>query len=139
MDRQRTPTELAQGIQRNFATLTVESAREYIAQDCVVHEAPSLPFGGDWRGPQGFVDLMAAIQRSFIEFDFIPATMVADDSGLLAFSGLVRGRTPRGHFEMPLVEYWTCRDGKVVDILAMWQDTKLVADLLTPEPAVPVS
>lgn len=130
MTMQRTPIELAQGIQQNFATMTVDVAREYIAEDCVVHEAPSLPFGGDWRGPQGFVDLMAAIQGAFDSFEFIPATMVADEAGLLAFLGRVRGTTPRGSFDMPLVEYWTCRDGKIVDVLAMWQDTKIVADLL---------
>ena len=129
MSKLRTPAELAEGIQKTFADLTVEGAREYIAEDCVVHEAPSLPFGGDWKGPQGFVDLMTAIQNSFTNFRFEPGTMVTDGEKLLAFYGRVSGDTPHGHFDMPIVEYWTCENGKVVEVFAMWQDTKQIMDL----------
>lgn len=128
MSTHRTPSELAQGIQAIFATLTVEAARDFIADDCVVREAPSLPYGGDWRGPQGFVELMQAVQAAYADFAFTPISMVADGD-TVAFKGRISGRTARGAFDMPIVEYWTCRDGKVVEILPVYHDTKLLADL----------
>lgn len=129
MAANRTPAELALGIQQNFATMTVDVAAEYIAPDCIIHEAPSLPFGGDWKGPQGFVDLMAKIQQTFLEFSSEPISMVTEGD-VLAFAAILRGRTAKGSFEMPLVEYWTCRDGKIQEIYAMWQDTKVIAGLV---------
>jgi hypothetical protein len=47
----------------------------------------------------------------------------------LAFMGRVSGDTPGGRFEVQIVEYWTFRDGKAVDIWPIWHDTKLVSDL----------
>lgn len=129
MTAKRTPAELALGIQQNFATMTVEVAAEFIAEDCVIHEAPSLPFGGDWIGPQGFVDLMARIQQTFLDFSSEPISMVTQGD-LLAFAAILRGRTAKGSFEMPLVEYWTCSDGKIREIYAMWQDTKVISALV---------
>ena len=125
----RTPTELAIGIQENFATMTVDVAAEFIGEDCVIHEAPSLPFGGDWKGPQGFVDLMARIQETFVEFSSEPISMVTQGD-TLAFAAILRGRTAKGSFEMPLVEYWTCREGKIREVYAMWQDTKRIGELV---------
>jgi uncharacterized protein len=123
------PIDLAQAIQKNFANLTVEALREYIADDCVVHEAESLPYGGTWHGPQGFADLMRAVGAAFEDFVFTPIGVVGNATDTVAFRGRVSGRTARGTFDMPIVEYWTCRDGKVVDILAVYHDTKRLAEL----------
>jgi uncharacterized protein len=128
MSKPISPIEIAEAIQRIYIGLTVENASRYIAEDCVVHEAPSLPFGGDWKGPQGFVDLMRAIQTTFRNFRFEPGSMVSDDARL-AFFGRISGDTPNGRFDIPFAEYWTCRDGKVIEAWPMWQDTKKVMDL----------
>lgn len=129
MSKLLTPLEIATGIQENYIGLTVATARRYIAEDCVVHEATSLPFGGQWRGPEGFVELMRTIQRTFANFRFTPAAIVTDHQEQLAFRGRVSGDTPHGRFDIPFVEYWTCRNGKVCEAFAMWFDTKLVMDL----------
>ena len=130
MSEPLTPRQLAKAIQESFADLTVERARKYIADDCVVHEAPSLPFGGDWKGPEGFVELMGKITTTFKNFHSQPISMVSDDT-TVAFAARISGDAAHGRFSIPLVEYWTCRDGKIVEIFAMWQDTKLVMDLHT--------
>jgi hypothetical protein len=129
MSKILTPLEIATGIQENYIGLTVATARRYIAEDCVVYEATSLPFGGQWRGPEGFVELMRAIQATFANFRFTPAALVTDHKEQLAFRGRVSGDTPHGRFDIPFVEYWTCRQGKVTEAYAMWSDTKLVMDI----------
>ncbi len=124
------PLAVARAVQQNFATMTEAELGELIADDCVVHEAPSLPFGGDWVGPSGFVALMRAIMGTFLEFSVEPGSIFTDSKDMLAFQCTLRGRTAKGSFEMPLVEYWRFADGKVQEIHAMWQDSKQVCDLL---------
>lgn len=127
-DRVLTPLEIARGIQSIFPDVTVEAVSRYIADDCVVHEAPSLPIGGPWKGPQGFVDLMHAVTTTFPNFRFELTSMCGDEHSV-AFSGRISGDTPGGRFDIALIEYWRCRDGKAYDILPTWHDTKHVLDL----------
>lgn len=125
----RTPVETAAGIQAIFHNATVEEIGEFIADECVVREAESLPFGGEWKGPQGFADLMRAVTTTFPNFQFELDSMCTDGVEKVAFAGRISGDTPNGRFSIPIVEYWVCRDGKAVDILPVWHDTHLVMQL----------
>ena len=127
--KQRTPLEIMHGVialePENFPP---EKLAEFIAEDCVVHEAESLPVGGDWKGVQGFIDLMVAVRTTFPNFLFELESIVTDDNQA-AIKAKISGDTPGGRFKIPLVEYWTFRDSKAIDVLPVWHDTKLVADL----------
>jgi SnoaL-like domain len=126
-----TPLEAFEKVGENFKTLTVEDAAKIIAPHCRVHEAAGIPeIGGrDWVGPEGFVALMAAVQAAFNGFDFAMEDMVTDDDTRLAFRGRISAQLPAGDFDIPLIEYWTFEKGMAVDILPVWHDTKLVAEL----------
>lgn len=100
----------------------LEKVREYLHEELVVHEDPSLPFGGDWHGPEGFVELMYKIKDFFPGFAFQLDDLVSNDVDKLAFKGRLTGNTAGGPFDIGIVEFWTLRDGKVVDILPIWQD-----------------
>lgn len=130
MPEQRNPVEIAQVIQQNYARMTEDELRGYIADDCVIYEAPSLPFGGAWTGPSGFVALMRKMQECFLELEFVPVSLFTDNQDHLAFQGRLQGRTAKGTFDMPLVEYWTFKDGKLKEVHAMWQDSKQICDLM---------
>lgn len=103
--------------------VTVEGLSEFIADDCVLHEAPSLPYGGDWIGPQGFFDLMNIIKATWDGFTFTFGTVLTNNVDLISYRGRISGGTPHGRFDMPVVEYWTFRDGKAIDILPVYFDT----------------
>lgn len=106
-----------------FNEITLEVARQYIHEDCVIHEPPALPFGGDWKGPEGFMALMGRIQHSFPNAMFQREALIADDEKQqLAFKGRLSGDAKHGRFEIYVVEYWTFRDNKAVDILPVWHD-----------------
>ena len=125
-----TPLEAFGLLGENFKTLTVADASAFIAENCVVHEAAGLPeIGGDWVGPQGFVDLMQAVQAAFNGFDFQLEDLVCNEEDTLAFKGRVTAQLPAGDFDIPLIEYWKFEKGKAVDILPVWHDTRLAAEL----------
>lgn len=125
-----TPIEAFGQLGEKFKTLTVEEAAQFIADDCVIHEAAGIPeIGGEWVGPQGFVDLMQAVQKAFHGFDFAMEDMVCNDEDTLAFRGRLTAQLPAGNFDIPIVEYWKFAKGKAVDILPVWHDTALVAEL----------
>ena len=126
-----TPLEAFEGVGENFKTLTVEDAAKIIAPHCRVHEAAGLPeIGGrDWVGPEGFVALMNAVQHAFNGFEFTLGDLVTDNDTRLAFHGRISAQLPAGDFDIPLIEFWTFENGKAVDILPVWHDTRLVAEL----------
>lgn len=125
-----TPLEAFGQLGDKFKTLTVTEAAAFIAPHCVVHEAAGIPeIGGDWVGPQGFVDLMQAVQAAFPGFDFQMEDLVANDTDTLAFKGRISAQLPAGGFDIPLIEYWKFDKGLAVDILPVWHDTRLVAEL----------
>lgn len=103
--------------------VTVEGLSPFIADDCVLHEAPSLPYGGDWIGPQGFFDLMNIIKSTWEGFAFTFETVLTNNVDLISYRRRISGATPHGRFNMPVVEYWRFRDGKAVDILPVYFDT----------------
>lgn len=126
-----TPLEAWGTLGETFKTMTVEDAARFIAPDCRIHEAAGIPeIGGrDWVGPAGFVGLMQAVQAAFSGFNFTMEDMVSDDDTRLAFRGRLTAQLPAGSFDIPIIEYWTFDKGMAVDILPVWHDTKLVAEL----------
>lgn len=126
-----TPLEAFGALGEKFKTLTVEDASAFIAPHCRIHEAAGIPeIGGrDWVGPEGFVALMQAVQAAFNGFDFTMVDTVTDDDTRLAFRGRLTAQLPAGDFDIPIIEYWTFEQGKAVDVLPVWHDTRLVAEL----------
>ena len=125
-----TPLEVLGLLGAKFKTLTVEDAKAFIADHCVVHEAAGIPeIGGDWVRPQEFVDLMQAVQAAFNGFDFALDDVVTNDTDTLAFKGRLSAQLPAGDFDIPIIEYWKFVQGKAVNILPVWHDTRLVAEL----------
>lgn len=124
-----TPLEAFGTLARDYETITVEKVARLVADHCVIHESPSLPeIGHDWHGPQGFIDLMAAVQAAFSGFKFHMVEMAGTDR-ILAFRGRITADLPAGRFDMPIVEFWHFENGKAVEIFPMWHDVKRVADL----------
>lgn len=127
--RYPTPIELFGALAEEYENITPEGVSRIIHTDCVIHEAKGLPeIGKDWVGPQGFVDLMAAVQAAFQGFKFSLVHLV-EDGNTLIIRGDLSFDLPAGSFTIPIVEYWEFKDGKAVDILPVWHDTKLVAEM----------
>ena len=59
-----------------------ELIRGYFSDDFVLYEPEALPYGGEWAGPQGFIDLTRKIRTSY-KVDVIKAELTEAGDDLL--------------------------------------------------------
>ena len=104
--------------------------------DCVVHEAESLPHGGEWHGPEGLAKLFGAFAavlsltiHKYEMFDIGDDRVVVRTDA--TFSSLGSGRT----VDMPYTEIFRVRDGKIIDVDVFYKDAKVLHDLAAEGPA----
>lgn len=105
------------------------AAKSCIAPDCIINEADSLPWGGVWRGPEGF----AAMAARIFEFCKVGLNLSVTDAGhvVLAhgtctFTARKDGKT----LEMPMIECHTIRAGRLVYADVFFKDTQAVNQLV---------
>jgi len=133
MTKAPTPLEKVQKIQAMYPNLTVEAMSEVLWDDCITHEAATLPYGGEWRGPQGFLDLMDAIAAAWKNFKVDQRVVLTNDKDLVAFRAQISGDGPAGHFDMPVLELWTFRDGKASEVMVCYFDTGVLIPGVKPK------
>ena len=99
------------------------------SDDCELHEAPSLPYGGMWRGKEGIARGVGTVFGTFDDFQFQVLGFLAGGDHVAAHLMLSgTGRKTGKHFSMPLLELWRFRDGKVVELRLFYFDSGRVAD-----------
>ena len=97
--------------------------------DVVLHQAPSLPYGGDHKGREA---TMACLLAMFTEHWDVSALTVhniaVDGDMVISAVDLTAIARPTGRqVEMPFRECFTIRDGLVVDLQPFYYDTAAVA------------
>lgn len=110
-------------------TITVEQAREFVADDCVIREADSLPYGGTYHGPEGFVYLVHTVFGMWQDFTLDIQNVWTDNKDRMIHYSEISGRTAKGAFRMPMVEYYRVVDGKMTEIAILYFDTSRLAEL----------
>jgi hypothetical protein len=110
-------------------TITVEQAAQFVAVDCVIREAESLPYGGTHYGPEGFVHLVHTVFGLWQDCTLDIRNVWTDGIDRMIHYSQMSGHTGKGAFSMPMVEYYRVVDGKMAEITILYFDTKLLADL----------
>jgi ketosteroid isomerase-like protein len=108
----------------------MSGALEMVDEEAVWQEAETLPWGGQWRGPDGFTRLEAAINTS--------AEMTVRDSAIVEAGEVVEmrlslvftSRKSGRRLPMEVVEHYTVREGKIHGANAFYKDTQAVNDLV---------
>jgi ketosteroid isomerase-like protein len=107
------------------------------APDVTIREAPSLPYGGTYHGPDGAHAHAMAFWETWR--DFQPATVadlseeiVADVAGHVAVCWRHRVRDPRSYrwLDAPAVSLYEVRDGLVTGATMFHLDTAELLDFL---------
>ena len=99
----------------------------YLADDVVLHEAAVLPYGGDHVGPEAFLATMQAAS-SFFETEALKwELMDAGDRVILHILVRLTSRRTGVSFDIPVVEIFAFRDGKIIDDDVFYKDASLVA------------
>lgn len=116
---------LENGLAGNF-----DAIRSHIGDDYVCRLPEGLPYGGVYRGWDGYTEVFGKIIDFFETVEFGPNTFLANDDTVVILSRL-RGTVRRSGqaVDMPLAEVWELADDKVIAITAFYHDTKRLADL----------
>ena len=107
-----------------------EGALEMVDEDAVWREAESLPWGGEWRGPDGFarltheIDVLAELTTRGHEI------VRAGDAVELRLDAVFTSRKSGRQLPMTVVEHYRVHDGKIYGADAFYKDTQAVNDLV---------
>jgi hypothetical protein len=100
--------------------------------ECVVHESPVLPYGGDWKGPEGFAQLFAVISTMFtLSIDRYEVFGDGDTVAVRAdttFTSLASGTS----LQTAVVEVYRIADGKIIDADIFYKDASAITRLAGP-------
>lgn len=103
------------------------AAFELVDPRFVVREAESLPYGGTFEGYEGFQRLLGAVFQTWKDAQISLKEIVGRGErvfALLDLKGKLGGSDEIVALEV--VEIWTVRDGKAVDLRPFYWDTAMV-------------
>lgn len=124
--------ELLHEFAREVGAKNIEGLRRLMHDDVVVREAPTLPYGGDHRGPEGFVHVYETVQKLWeftheFQYTYYPA---GPENVLLMVEVEAIARSTGTRVPMRLAELFTIRDGKIAEIDVFYWDTAAMRDAL---------
>jgi hypothetical protein len=119
------------GFVKAIAGEQFDDARALLHREFVVYEAGGLPYSGEYRGPDGFFELLGKMNQAMEltpgeTFQYLLADNTVAIRGRLTFTS----RASRQSVEMGLVEIYTVRDGLIVELDVYYKDPSAVAALL---------
>lgn len=109
----------------------IDELKHCFTEDFVLHNAPGLPYGGDYYGWEGYVEQCKKLDEFWAEAihherEYIPA---GDDRVIVHF-WIDRDIAHNGkHVKLPFLSIWQFDNGKVKMIRPFCFDTKQVYDL----------
>jgi hypothetical protein len=108
-----------------------DEALALLRDDVVVRESPGLPFGGDYHGRSGFLELAKSLDGSF-ETDNVAGIEFLQDGNTVVLQMTARftERTSRRVAETAIVEVVTVADGQIAEIDVYYKDPAGVAALV---------
>ena len=113
-----------------FAAGDLDKVLSFLAPSVVIHETESLPYGGDYAGHEGFLDLMGHFNRNWENMRPVEIKMTAADNMVIANLLLLATHRQTGReLAMPLCEVWKLKDGDVVEGHIFYEDTHKVRQI----------
>jgi uncharacterized protein len=111
-----------------------DGLRGILHPDVVVHEAPTLPYGGDHHGLEAFIQLFETVQSTwefteafqYVYYDSEPDTVI------LQVEVDAIAAVTRKPLRLRLAEIFTIRGGKIVELDVYYWDTAAMLEALRP-------
>jgi ketosteroid isomerase-like protein len=104
-----------------------EGALEFVSSDFHCIEAENMPYAGDYRGKQGFIELMGKLFSVFNDFEIVD--MTADGDAVILQVTMIN-RSDKGVFRMPLTELWQMPGGQLTKAIPCYFDPGIVQDFM---------
>ena len=104
--------------------------RQYVSDDLVMHVPPGLPFGGDYCGWDGYLRMFKELGAFFTDLKAAEAQLASCGNKVIVMSSFSGRIAKNGKpISFPITAIWEVKDGKVVDIVPFYYDTKTICDL----------
>jgi ketosteroid isomerase-like protein len=122
--------EVVERFENAFVRGDTDEVMSLVDEDVVVHEAASLPYPGDHHGHDGFLRLVGAFNRVWEITSPLDLTFLdAGDERVVVIVGYdVVARATGTPLRLGMVEVYTVRDGRIVDLDIYYRDTAAVVE-----------
>ncbi|MEV4001227.1 nuclear transport factor 2 family protein [Actinomadura sp. NPDC049753] len=99
----------------------------HLAPDVVMYQAPSLPYGGTWRGHDGMERFMAVMSELWSDLTFREQRYAVDGETVTVRNDCVfRARATGREVDTSVLQWITVRDGLVSEFRPFYLDTSAV-------------
>ncbi|GGQ01219.1 ketosteroid isomerase-like protein [Actinomadura coerulea] len=99
----------------------------HLTPDVVMHQAPSLPYGGTWRGHDGMERFMAVMSELWSDLTFREQHYAVDGETVMVRNDCVfRARATGREVDTSVLQWITVRDGLVSEFRPFYLDTATV-------------
>lgn len=112
----------------------IDEIAELVHPDFVIHEDPGMPYGGVYRGPEGFTDLVSRVVAAWrdLRTECLSFLDEPDGDGIIMVirnSGTAPGTGKP--VEVLTSEYWRIDDGRLREGRVWYYDTPTIAAALS--------
>jgi uncharacterized protein len=109
----------------------LDDARRLLHDELVVYEPGGLPFSGEYRGPQGFFELLGKISETLgLTLDPAIQYLLTKDTVAMRTRMKFTSRGSGRSAEVGLEEIYTVRDGLIAELDVYYKDPSAVAALI---------
>jgi ketosteroid isomerase-like protein len=127
-----TPVEVVTAFTGSLGAGDVDSCLTMIHPELVFSEAPSLPFGGDHLGKDGFLGLLSGVAKHYRVRLAESVVAAAGDRVLVRVSGTIASRATGRSMPLEALDLYEIRDGLVARIDVYYKDSAAVTALCEP-------
>ncbi len=123
--------QAVQALYADFAQGNLSKILAVLNEHTSLHVPGSLPYGGVYKGRDGFIALMTAANATWTNLRVIPGTAVGSDEEVVII-GVFSGKAPAAAegIRLPFVHLWKMPAGVITEIwLYSWDTAALLAHL----------
>jgi ketosteroid isomerase-like protein len=123
--------QTVQALYADFAQGNLSKILAVIDEHTTIYTSGSLPYGGVYKGRDGFIALMTAANKTWASLRMIPGTALGSDEEMV-MTGEFIGKVPAAAepIRLPFIHLWKMPAGVVTEIwLYSWDTAALLTYL----------
>ncbi len=124
--------EFEDACERAFTGGSMDDVLALLDPEIAIHEVDSVPYPGTHRGHEGFLRVGGGFQAAWEMVGPLRYTLIgdADEDKVVSIVQVdVKSRATGRPFDLRMVEIYTVRDGRIVDIDMYYRDTAAMAEV----------
>jgi ketosteroid isomerase-like protein len=119
--------DLQREVFASFARGDLDAIFTLYDESCVIREAPSLPWGGEFVGHEGLRELLARMTTNFDISSRVVEILGSSDTAIVALIEMeLRSKRTGRRLDMKVAEVTRSRDGRIVEQMPFYWDTQLI-------------